>query len=174
MRRWGYHVVLVACAFAGAVCALVVRMSTVTSPSMAPTVRPGQHVILFSRPGLVSLGLKPMWPQLRRGDLLVLRGPDTRTVFLKRLAGLPGDRVSIREGLLFINDLPISEPYAHHKSASLREADDWPRGGFQRDITMPEDTIFVLGDNRSESEDSRLWGPMPIASVVGLVIATLP
>ncbi len=66
--------------------------------------------------------------------------------FIKRVVGLPGDRIEVREGVLFVNDLPQEEPY-------LAEAPNYEFGP----VTIPEGALFVMGDNRNESFDSHLW-----------------
>ena len=93
------------------------------------------------------------------GDVIVFRWPrDPSQNFVKRIVGLPGDRVWLRRGTVFVNGVPLEEPYVEHPSAeSLGE------------LTVPEDSYFVLGDNRAQSDDSRHWGPVPRDHVIGKV-----
>jgi signal peptidase I len=111
---------------------------------------------------------------LQRGDLVILQGPQGDKQLLKRIVALVGDRVRIKEGLLFVNGSPVDEPYAHHDIARMRELDDWPTGANAQEVTVPNNMAFVLGDNRSASIDSRLWGPVALSDVTAKVIAKLP
>lgn len=156
------------------VAGLAFRVTTVVSTSMSPTLRPNQRVVLLRMQPPLPLWRQTLARTLQRGDLVVLRGRRNETQLVKRLVALGGDRVSISEGLLFLNEAAVQEPYARHGSARLREADAWPTGGDRRPVTIPTDLIFVLGDNRSESSDSRLWGPVPISDVVAKVVLALP
>jgi signal peptidase I len=87
------------------------------------------------------------------------RGP-TNVSFIKRVVGLPGDRIAVVKGQVVRNGAPLHEPYA-------RACND-PICNFPKPITVPAQTYFVLGDNRPESEDSRSWGPIPRSWIVGL------
>jgi len=91
----------------------------------------------------------------QRGDIIVFKYPeDPSQVFIKRVVGLPGETVEIRAGRVYIGGQRLSEPYLiypHHG--------DSPR---QR---VPEECLFVLGDNRDFSNDSRFWGMLPIKNV---------
>lgn len=147
-------------------CALALRMFIVTSysvqtSSMFPTLKAGEFLV----------GLRRFEP--RRGDVVVLHCPDNpRQECLKRIVGLPGDRLEITKQRLFLNDRP-----AHYEAieegargAILREAvhgRSWQiliGPGTPMDmspVVVPPDTVFVLSDNRSVTRDSRKWGPVP-------------
>lgn len=87
-----------------------------------------------------------------RGDIVVFRfPPNPRKIFIKRVIGVPGDIVEIRDGKVYVNGRKLDEPYVANT----------PHGDFppQR---VPEGCVFVLGDNRDESNDSRFWGDLPI------------
>lgn len=155
----------------GALAALVFRVSAVTSTSMSPTIRPDDHVLLLRS---VAMRLSPRLSTVERGDVVVLRGPRGEIDLLKRVVAVAGDRIRITEGLLFLNGSPVREPYAHHANAGLRQGDEWPMAGTAQEVVIPAGTAFVLGDNRSESSDSRIWGPVPISSIVAKVVTRLP
>ena len=95
----------------------------------------------------------------RFGEIIVFRFPgEPRRDFVKRVIGLPGDRIEIVDGKLIINGLTYTEPYVN--------------GSFSTNLppqTMKEGEYFVMGDNRSQSNDSRNWGPVPEKNVVGKV-----
>ena len=116
--------------------------------SMEPTFSSGEFVIVN------KLAYKYGDPHY--GDIIVFHYPrDPEQEYIKRIIGLPGDRIQIEQGQLFINQIPFSEPY-------IAEAPT-----YQSEWTVPEDSLFVLGDNRNESSDSHNWGPVPLDYVVG-------
>jgi signal peptidase I len=109
----------------------------------------------------------------RRGDIVVFRYPqDPRRDFIKRVVGLPGETIAIRDGRVSIDGQPLDEPYAFY-------ADDrvWPDDPSiaaerrRRDQLAPsvvaEDSYFVMGDNRDDSADSRSWGAVPADHIEG-------
>ena len=109
----------------------------------------------------------------RRGDVVVFRFPeDPRRRLLKRIVGLPGETVAIRDRLVFVDGRPLDEPYAFHAddrvwpddpsiSEEHRRRDQLPA------FAVPPGAYFVLGDNRDDSSDSRSWGPVPAGDLVG-------
>lgn len=137
--------ILVACVLALAVRG-VARIYSVPSESMSPTLRPGDHIVvtryLSDRPG--------------RGDVVVFRHPAGRDLAVKRVVGIPGDLVESREGRLHISGRMLEEPYA----AEMGLMHIPPQ-------LVPAGHLFVLGDNRNDSWDSRHWGPLPDSMVVG-------
>ncbi len=104
---------------------------------------PDGRVYLFQRP--------------QRGDIVVFRFPnDPSRDFIKRVIGLPGETVEVRNGQVYINGQPLDEPY-------LRER---PSYTFQP-VTVPPGHYFVLGDNRNNSSDSHIWGVVPESNIIG-------
>ena len=90
---------------------------------------------------------------------------------------MSGDKIRIENGMVFVNDTAVNEPYAHYWNSEQRDLDEWPprlADAGLVDVTIPSGTIFVMGDNRSESTDSRIWGYVPVSGVVGKLIAKLP
>ena len=99
----------------------------------------------------------------RRGDVIVFIYPaDPRKDFVKRIIGLPGDKVELRERLLYINNELIKEDYIAKPKRSSTTTNYGP-------ITVPEETLFVLGDNRENSLDSRHFGSVTFDKVRGRV-----
>ena len=97
------------------------------------------------------------------GDIIVFRPPINESQnFVKRIIGLPGDRVQIvRDGTVFVNGLPQDEPYViEDPSDPPQQPGEW---------VVPEDSYFVLGDNRAQSADSRDWGTVPRDHIIGKV-----
>jgi signal peptidase I len=125
--------------------------------------------------------------QPHRGDIIVFRWPtDRRTHFIKRLVGMPGDTLAMRDGTLFVNGTAQVEPYAIHIDSAIDPAEDefqWQRRyivhGTAADeadhpsrnnwgpLVVPQQSYFVLGDNRDNSLDSRYWGFVPAVLIEG-------
>ena len=116
--------------------------------SMNPTLQNGEYILVN------KLAYKTGEP--RRGDIVVFVFPmNPQEDLIKRIIGLPGERVSIHQGVVKINDLALEEPYI--AAAPLYDG-EW---------VVSEGQLFVLGDNRNESKDSHQWGLLPLENVVG-------
>jgi len=103
----------------------------------------------------------------QRGDIIVFRYPvDGKRDFIKRLVGLPGETIEIKQGKILINqeklseDSPLRQFYYYNR-------DDWFYGKGDQAIEIPEDSYFVLGDNSAQSSDSRNWGFVPKDNLIG-------
>lgn len=135
--------------------AFFLRIPQVTGPSMLPHVQPGEVVLINT----LAYRLGP----IKRGDIVALDHDEaTAQTFLKRVVALPGDRVRIERGRLFVNGSAVAEPYV-----------SFPDRGDVPEITVPAHDIYVLGDNRAESEDSRTWGPVAESAVIGKAVIGL-
>lgn len=153
----------------GVLLALFVQVPTVTSDSMSPTVLAGSRLLLLKTDRLDSMFGTAT--RLHRGQLVVLRRSSDRSdLLLKRIVAVQGDRVRIQEGVLFVNDEPVVEPYSHHGDAQARMSDNWPAAASTSAVSVPSAHIFVLGDNRPASVDSRIWGAVRVSDVVGVVL----
>lgn len=116
--------------------------------SMEPTLHNGEFVLVN------KLAYRFGGPQ--PGDVIVFHPPrDPEQEYIKRIIGLPGDQVRVGNGQVFVNGQPLSEPYI---SAAPRYQSEW---------VVPENSLFVLGDNRNNSSDSHNWGTVPMENVVG-------
>ena len=128
----------------------------ITNAAMVPTLLPEDHVIVH------KAAYHADGPQ--RGDIVVYRYPDEQgPLFLHRVIGVPGDRIEIRDQVVFLNDAVLAESYVQHTDPSM--------AGNVRDnlgpVTVPPDAYFVLGDNREESLDSRFLGPISKEQILG-------
>lgn len=122
---------------------------------MLPHVAPGEVVLIntlayrFGRPA--------------RGDVVALHHEDaTAQTFLKRVVALPGERVRIDAGTLVVDGRPVAEPYVR-----------FPDRRSSAEVTVPTGDVYVLGDNRAESEDSRSWGPVAQSDIIGKAVVGL-
>lgn len=117
--------------------------------SMEPTLQPGNFVLVNKL--AYRLGGKP-----RTGEIIIFHNPmNLSEDYVKRVIGVPGDDVLIDNGQVYVNGIPLNEPYI---SAPPIYSGEW---------TVPPDSLFVLGDNRNESYDSHDWGFVPMEYVVG-------
>lgn len=130
----------------------LIGRARVGKQSMEPTFYAGD-VLVVNR-------LAYRFGQPKRGEVITFHYPlDTSVDYIKRVIGLPGDRVEIKEQKLFINAVEIQEPYVVYPSASEGVWD------------VPAESLFVMGDNREVSADSRSWGFVPLQDVIGKVVA---
>ena len=145
----------------------------VQGPSMQPTLNEGAYVLVNK---LVYLRFQPkeligLLPFVdveeedsvfafhapRRGEVIIFRYPrDITRDFVKRVVGVPGDTVELKQGQLYVNDVLIDEPYITSPDSRNVER-----------LLVPENAYYVLGDNRRVSNDSRDWGPVPTDNIVG-------
>ena len=101
--------------------------------------------------------------EVKRGDIMAFLYPaDTSQTYVKRVIGLPGDRIRMIDKQVIRNGRALIEPYTQHIDPSI----DPQRDNFA-EITVPPDSLFMLGDNRDNSLDSRYWGYVPRSYVVG-------
>jgi signal peptidase I len=134
----------------------------VQQQSMQRTLEQDQYVLVDK--------LTPLWDEHSRGDIIVFRPPEewnqaSDTPFIKRVIGIGGDDVEIREdGYVWLNGIRLDEPYVY-------EVDGEPQpttgSASQRRFVVPDGQLFVMGDHRSNSADSRAFGPIPVDTVVG-------
>ena len=131
--------------------------------SMENTLQPGQYVLVDK--------LTPRWATYSRGDIVVFDPPpswadETNGVpLIKRVIGLPGDTLELRNGKVFVNGTALSEPYLFAQDGTAQPTDAAPDG--QTDWVVPAGELFVMGDHRENSADSRVFGPIELGLVVG-------
>lgn len=131
----------------------VAEVLRVPSESMVPTLQPGDRVLVNK---LAYLMAEP-----RSGDLVFFENPDVEgELVIKRVVGLPGDEISVRDGVVFVNGERRDESYVDYRLTD---------GSFYGPETVPKGHVFVMGDNRYNSLDSRYFGPIPEDELLGEV-----
>jgi len=172
----------------------VVQTFVIPSSSMEQTLLIGDHVFV----NRVQFAPKTSWVgplipyrDVHRGDIVVFLHPDplqAGTYVVKRIIGIPGDRIHLRDGVVYRNGVALDEPYIDHKG---ERADDYYRMNFPAvtpsegdglspdwfaysskyiqggDLVVPPDSYFGMGDHRGVSLDSRYWGFIPRENVIG-------
>lgn len=121
----------------------VIINATVPTGSMEHTIEPGDD--------LFGLRLTYHFSDVKRGDIIIFRFPDDETQkYVKRVIGLPGEKVTIDQGKIYIDDseTPLDEPYLK---------DQWVQATGPFEFEVPEDGYLVMGDNRNDSYDARYW-----------------
>ncbi len=114
--------------------------------------------------------------QIRRGDIIVFKYPEDRERdFIKRVIGLPGETLEVKDKRVYINGKRIDEPYVHfleppQGAAAFSEVTSYDLRERYGPITIPADKYFVMGDNRDNSQDSRYWGLLPREDVKGRAV----
>lgn len=161
--------IVVAALLALGIRATVAEARSIPSESMLPALQIGDHLIVEK--------ITPHFSAPARGEILVFYPPDnpgelsttTRLLrmlslsgdmaLIKRVVGLPGETIAVEDGQVTINGQPLEEPY-------LREAPIYSMAPRQ----IPEGYAFMMGDNRNNSLDSHVWGPMPLDNVIGQAV----
>jgi signal peptidase I len=151
--------------------AYFVQAFKIPSGSMLSTLLVGDHILVnkfiygtklpFSDNRILMLR-KPL-----RGDIIVFKYPeDPKRDFIKRVIAVEGDRIESRGKTIYVNELPIYEPYKQHTDDSLRPGGIEPSASFGPYI-VPKDKYFMMGDNRDQSYDSRYWGYVDMKDIKG-------
>jgi signal peptidase I len=135
----------------------VVQAFRIPSESMVPTLEMGDRVLVNK--------LSYDAHDLNRGDVVVFERPDDLPAgpnepkdLIKRVIGLPGEQIVTRDGRVYIDGRLLEEPYLPPST---------PTVGIEEELTVPEGEVLVLGDNRQNSSDGRVFGPVPTDSVIG-------
>ena len=159
----------------------VIQNFKIEGQSMEPNLHTGQYILvnkivyfhfdmnapLRLLPGNADLAPKIVYPfhMPRRGEVVVFEYPrDMSKDYIKRVIGLPGDSVLIKDGQVFVNDQLLDEAYLEGLQTTCRGDDPC---NFGRPIIVPAGSVFVMGDNRNNSSDSREWGALPLEGIIG-------
>jgi signal peptidase I len=149
----------------------IVQAFKIPSGSMLPTLQIGDHLLVNK----LRYGLKnPFTGKVilplgnpKSGDVVVFRFPQDRDVdYIKRVVGISGDTIVIKNKKVFVNDQAAEETHAHFSSNTIVPGHAGPRDNFGP-VKVPEGKIFVMGDNRDNSYDSRFWGFVDQRDVLG-------
>jgi signal peptidase I len=134
---------------------------TIPARSMAPTLEPGDMIIVSAWPYFFG--------EPQRGDLVVFLHPQIPDIkYVKRLIGLPGERVALHNGKVLINGATLNEPYVLDDPEDVQ-----PETTEMKERLIPAGEFFMLGDNRNNSNDSRYWGTSPSAGFLGKALKTI-
>jgi len=149
----------------------VVQAFKIPSGSMKPTLLIGDHILVNK----FIYGIKiPFWDKViipitkpERGDIVVFKFPeDPSKDFIKRVVGIAGDVVEVRNKILYVNHQRLEPQYGVHLDSSIIPGSLQPRDNFGP-VTVPADSLFVMGDNRDHSYDSRFWGFVRLKALKG-------
>ena len=150
----------------------VVQSFYIPSPSMVPTLQVGDRIMVNK----LSYDLHAV----HRGDIVVFKRPPLEQQdfpdLVKRVIGLPGETISTKDGHVYINGRLLTEPWLPPGPTSFTGAlpdDQYPQFNMPGPVTIPAGEYFVMGDNRTDSEDSRYFGPIPKALIVGRAVAVV-
>lgn len=141
----------------------VIQQSEIPTPSMEDTLLVGDYILVnrFIYAPTASRLERTILPlrDVQRGEVIVFKHPDNpESDYIKRVIGLPGDRVEVRQGSAWVNGEPLEEPYVN----GLYRDQDW-----FGPVEVPDDHYFVMGDHRNQSFDSRGWGMVPRELIKG-------
>jgi signal peptidase I len=156
----------------------IVQAFKIPTGSMEPTLLVGDHLLVskynysFHIPNEIPFTSIQLFPDYHffasvpeRGNIVVFKYPkDESKDYIKRVVGLPGETIQIIRQNVYINDKLLKEPYAHHSQPSS------PNSGSRDNmppLRIPEGHIFVMGDNRENSSDSRMWGVLDLSKLRG-------
>ena len=163
--------IIIAILIAVVVRTFVVQAYKIPSRSMVPTLLVGDHILVnkfiygvkvpFLRNKIISV------TNPQRGDIVVFIYPNDRSKdYIKRVIGLGGDKIEIKNKIIFINGKKYSDAYGIYSDNVIYPGSMQPRDNFGP-VTVPEKSLFVMGDNRDESADSRFWGFVDLKDVEG-------
>ena len=163
--------IIIAILIAVVVRTFVVQAFKIPSRSMVPTLLVGDHILVnkFIYGVKVPFLRKTIIPitNPQRGDIVVFIYPNDRSKdYIKRVIGVSGDKIEIKNKIIFINGKQYSDAYGIYSDNVIYPGSMQPRDNFGP-VTVPAESLFVMGDNRDESADSRFWGFVDLKDVEG-------
>ena len=169
--RENIEAILLAIVLALFIRTFIVQAFKIPSGSMKETLLIGDHILVNKflygvKLPFVSTTIIP-YKDPHRGDIVVFKFPeDPDKDFIKRVVGVAGDVVEGRDKKVFVNHEPLNHDYGIHKDSRIIPGNRQPRDNFGP-LVVPEKSLFVMGDNRDHSYDSRFWGFVNLKSVRG-------
>ena len=155
----------------------VLQAFKIPSQSMEPTLLVGDHLLVnkFVFGPTTSRLERALLPvaDVKRGDVIVFKYPEEpERDFIKRVIGLPGETLEVRDKKVFINGTALDEPYAHYlqpvaSPSEFHEVTSFDVRDRYGPVTVPPNQFFMMGDNRDNSQDSRYWGFLPRENIKG-------
>ncbi len=151
--------------------AYIIQAFKIPSGSMIPTLLIGDHLLVTKFIYGINLPLMEnkvlVFDNPKRGDIIVFKYPeDPSRDFIKRVIAIEGDIIEGRDKKIYVNGKELREPYVRYSDSYIHPRDLDPRDNFGP-ITVPKGKLFVMGDNRDQSYDSRFWGFVDIKEVRG-------
>jgi signal peptidase I len=149
----------------------IIQAFKIPSGSMKPTLQIGDHILVTKfiygiKIPIIRKALVPV-SDPKRGDIVVFIYPEDRSKdFVKRVIGTAGDTIEIRDKKIYLNGLPHNDNHGVYTDDMIIPGAAQPRDNFGP-VTVPPGTIFVMGDNRDQSYDSRFWGFVDLRDVLG-------
>jgi signal peptidase I len=144
----------------------IIQAFKIPSGSMLDTLKIGDHLFVTKFIYNVQIDL-PLIPNIKlfpvikpkRGHIIVFQYPvEPNRDFIKRCIGIPGDKIEIKDKVVYVNDKPIEESYIKHVDPMILPANDDQLRDNYGPVVVPQDKYFMMGDNRDTSSDSRFWG----------------
>jgi len=169
-REWG-EAIVIAVVLAAIIRVFVVEPYKIPSGSMLDTLLIGDHLLVtkFIYGTHIPFTDKVVLPlkEPERGDIIVFKYPENEKLdYIKRVIGTPGDTVEVRDKVVYIDGIPLDEDYTKFTDKDIRPPFISPRDNFGP-VTVPDGKLFVMGDNRDNSSDSRFWGFVEIKKIKG-------
>lgn len=163
--------IIIAILIAVVIRTFIVQAYKIPSRSMVPTLLVGDHLLVNKfiygvKIPVIRRIIVPITDP-KRGDIIVFIYPNDRTKdYIKRVIGMGGDKIEIKNKNIFINDQPYKDAFGIYSDNTTYPAIMQPRDNFGP-VTVPRGSLFVMGDNRDESADSRFWGFVDLKDVEG-------
>lgn len=175
-RDWA-EALAVAFVIAMIIRAFILQAYRIPSSSMEDTLLKGDHILAtkYTYGLTVPFTTKKIWGADRipkRGDIIIFTFPENHAMdFVKRVVGLPGDTIEVREKKVYINGKPFATPFEKYTDPFVLSQGPGRVRDYFGPVAVSPGHVFVMGDNRDQSYDSRFWGQVPIENIKGKALA---